>query len=234
MNSKPLRFLTVLLLALALITVAAGIERYGSADNLQRRIAAEFVALRPHPQFVPTPLSTRPPWPTCAWYGTTPGFAADRHVHARYLEARALVARAKRRRHAVARHDAFCERDAAAESPCAPGGPHDHAITNPPHFPSADGQPDTAADPIPTRPFTGTRLTGLTHIWQSWNNCGPATLAMALNYFGKKVGQQEIGAQLRPDPDDKNVGLEEMAAYAQSQGLSAISERTAMPSGSGA
>ena len=45
---------------------------------------------------------------------------------------------------------------------------------------------------------------------------------MALNYFGKKVGQQEIGAYLRPDRDDKNVGLEEMAAYAQSQGLSAI------------
>ena len=44
---------------------------------------------------------------------------------------------------------------------------------------------------------------------------------MVLSYFGKKVGQKEIGAYLRPDPDDKNVNLEEMAAYAQSQGLSA-------------
>ena len=44
---------------------------------------------------------------------------------------------------------------------------------------------------------------------------------MALSYFGKKVGQQEIGAYLRPDPDDKNVNLEEMAAYARSHGLSA-------------
>ena len=44
---------------------------------------------------------------------------------------------------------------------------------------------------------------------------------MTLSYFGKKVGQQEVGAYLRPDRDDKNVGLEEMAAYARSQGLSA-------------
>ena len=42
-----------------------------------------------------------------------------------------------------------------------------------------------------------------------------------LSYFGKKVGQKEIGTYLRPDPDDKNVNLEEMAAYAQRQGLSA-------------
>ena len=65
------------------------------------------------------------------------------------------------------------------------------------------------------------RLPGVTHIWQTWNNCGPATLAMYLSHFGQQVKQDEVGAQLRPDPDDKNVSLEEMAAYARSRGLSA-------------
>jgi tetratricopeptide (TPR) repeat protein len=64
-------------------------------------------------------------------------------------------------------------------------------------------------------------LPGITHIWQTWNNCGPATLAMYLSHFGQPVKQDTVGAQLRPDPDDKNVSLEEMAAYARSRGLSA-------------
>ena len=53
-------------------------------------------------------------------------------------------------RHAGARHDAFCDRDAAAESPCAPGRPNSHAIADPPHFPAADGQSDAAADSHPS------------------------------------------------------------------------------------
>ena len=223
MNNKPLRFLAALLLALALITVAAGVERYGSADNLQRRIAAEFVALRPHPQFVPTPLSTEAPLADLrlVWDDTEalPPIATsmpdiwrpESSSPVPNVSATPASAPPPLRRRS----------NATAESPCAPGRPHDHAIGDPAHPPPPTASPTPRPTPIPTRPFTGTRLTGLTHIWQTWNNCGPATLAMALNYFGKKVGQQEIGAYLRPDRDDKNVGLEEMAAYVQSQGLSA-------------
>jgi tetratricopeptide (TPR) repeat protein len=59
-------------------------------------------------------------------------------------------------------------------------------------------------------------------MWQTWNNCGPATLAMNLSYFGRRVPQADIAAALRPYEDDKNVSPEELAAYARSQGLHAL------------
>jgi tetratricopeptide (TPR) repeat protein len=71
-----------------------------------------------------------------------------------------------------------------------------------------------------TQPAAGlVELTGLRHEWQTWNNCGPATLAMNMSYFGSPLGQADIGAVLRQFPDDKNVSPVEMAAYAQSQGF---------------
>jgi hypothetical protein len=59
-------------------------------------------------------------------------------------------------------------------------------------------------------------------VWQTWNNCGPATLAMNLSYFGSRVTQADIAAALRPYEDDKNVSPEELAVVASSQGLHAL------------
>ncbi len=62
-------------------------------------------------------------------------------------------------------------------------------------------------------------------IYQTFNNCGPATLAMYLQYLGQDASQEEIGKRLRPyqnpqgDNDDKSVSLEELADYARSLGL---------------
>ncbi len=64
-------------------------------------------------------------------------------------------------------------------------------------------------------------LTGFRHMWQTWNNCGPATLAMNLSYFGSRLDQAEIGAILRRHEDDKNVGPTELVAFAESQGYRA-------------
>jgi len=58
-------------------------------------------------------------------------------------------------------------------------------------------------------------------MWQTWNNCGPATLAMNLSYFGSPLGQADMAAAMRPDPDDKNVSPHEMADFARSQGFMA-------------
>lgn len=33
------------------------------------------------------------------------------------------------------------------------------------------------------------RLDNITHIYQGWNNCGPATLTMALTYYGYRADQ---------------------------------------------
>ncbi len=64
-------------------------------------------------------------------------------------------------------------------------------------------------------------LDGITHAWQTWNNCGPATLSMLLSAYGSTLDQAIIGAALRGHEDDKNVGPDELAAYAQAQGFQA-------------
>ncbi len=64
-------------------------------------------------------------------------------------------------------------------------------------------------------------LYGVRHTFQTWNNCGPATLAMALSFYGWRGTQRDAAAVLKPDPEDKNVSPEEMAAFARSLGLGA-------------
>jgi len=80
------------------------------------------------------------------------------------------------------------------------------------------------ATPTPTYRATApsVQLTGLFHTWQTWNNCGPATLAMNLSYYGSPLSQADVGAALRHYEDDKNVGPEEMAVFARSQGFNAL------------
>lgn len=62
---------------------------------------------------------------------------------------------------------------------------------------------------------------------QTFNNCGPASLSMALSYYGIFKSQQEIGNILRPyqnpigDNDDKSVTLEELGVYAKIYGFTA-------------
>ncbi len=57
------------------------------------------------------------------------------------------------------------------------------------------------------------RLEGLRHEYQGWNNCGPATLATALSYFGWSGDQTQTAAWLKPDPEDKNVTAAQLAEY---------------------
>ena len=81
-------------------------------------------------------------------------------------------------------------------------------------------QPPTPA-PLPTSTAwplpSASRLDGIQHKFQTWNNCGPATLAMALTHFDINVSQDETAAILKPDPEDRNVTPEEMAGYVNEQ-----------------
>ena len=65
-------------------------------------------------------------------------------------------------------------------------------------------------------------LTGFRHIYQTWNNCGPATLSMNLSFYGWGGGQADAAKFLKPDPEDKNVSPHEMAAFARSLGFEAV------------
>lgn len=60
---------------------------------------------------------------------------------------------------------------------------------------------------------TSARLNGIRHVYQDWNNCGPANLTMALSYFGWSFGQQRAASFLKPTIEDKNVSPAEMVAF---------------------
>ncbi len=98
-------------------------------------------------------------------------------------------------------------------------------LTPPPPPPATETQlptvtPTLTALPTPTpapvyqaaQPYV--ELTGFTNVWQTWNNCGPATMSMNLSYYGSTAGQAEIAAIIKPNPDDKNVSPEELVMYA--------------------
>lgn len=52
---------------------------------------------------------------------------------------------------------------------------------------------------------------------QDWNNCGPATLSLALRYYGWPGDQHDISALLKPDRGDRNVNVEELVYYVRTR-----------------
>lgn len=99
--------------------------------------------------------------------------------------------------------------------------------------PTATPIPPATATALPTSipsvaltpPGDSLQLSGFTHQWQTWNNCGPATITMNMSYFGRSETQVEAAQFLKPNRDDKNVSPEELAAYARTSGLEAIVRR---------
>jgi tetratricopeptide (TPR) repeat protein len=65
-------------------------------------------------------------------------------------------------------------------------------------------------------------LSGFDHEYQLWNNCGPATLSMALSYYDWAGDQRDAAAFLKPDQEDKNVSPSEMATFVRQQGLEVV------------
>lgn len=52
---------------------------------------------------------------------------------------------------------------------------------------------------------------------QDVNNCGPATLALYLRYFGWEGGQYDISELIKPTSDDRNVNVEELIGYVRTR-----------------
>jgi len=63
------------------------------------------------------------------------------------------------------------------------------------------------------------------HIFQTFNNCAPAGLSIALSFYGIKASQEELAEALRPynnlsgKNDDKSTPPEELAEIAKEYGL---------------
>ncbi len=66
-------------------------------------------------------------------------------------------------------------------------------------------------------PPSAARLNGVRHVYQEWNNCGPANLTMALSYFGWGYGQNVAANWLKPNPEDKNVSPGQMVNFVNYQ-----------------
>jgi hypothetical protein len=84
-------------------------------------------------------------------------------------------------------------------------------------FPTATSTPTPLPTLTPTPIPDSLVLTGIRHEYQTFNNCGPATLSMALSYWGWQGSQTVTREYLRPSfaLDDKNVNPFEMAAFVE-------------------
>lgn len=77
-------------------------------------------------------------------------------------------------------------------------------------------QTDATAQNVPARPTTQI-LGGIRWEQQTWNNCGPANITMALSYYGWTRNQDFAESILRPETEDKNVRPDEMIAFVNEQ-----------------
>ena len=101
---------------------------------------------------------------------------------------------------------------AAAPLPVTPTA----TLPGPTDTPTPQPTPTLVPTPIPGE----VTLKGVIHEYQQLNNCGPATLAMALSYWGWQGDQRDTRRFLRPnfkEVDDKNVNASEMASFVETQ-----------------
>ena len=79
------------------------------------------------------------------------------------------------------------------------------------------------------RPGESALLSAPRQVYQTFNNCGPATLSMALSWYGISVSQEELAQMMRPyqveggDNDDKTIFTQEFADWAEAYGLKSVS-----------
>lgn len=96
-----------------------------------------------------------------------------------------------------------------------------HVMIMPTAIPSRTARPtvEITATPAPTAtPIpAGVQLPAPAWEKQDWNNCGPATLAITLHYYGWEGDQYSISSMLKPDRGDKNVNVEELIYYVRTQ-----------------
>ncbi|MBN1430370.1 MAG: C39 family peptidase [Anaerolineae bacterium] len=81
--------------------------------------------------------------------------------------------------------------------------------------------PQPTASPTPSIP-SEYLLTGFTYAPQGWNNCGPATLTMALSYWGIQSTQDQAANFLKGNREDVNVSPSEIPDYVASHGYQTL------------
>ncbi|MEM7800189.1 MAG: C39 family peptidase, partial [Chloroflexota bacterium] len=110
-----------------------------------------------------------------------------------------------------------------------PAGEDPSAVTSADSEPAASPTPPPTSTPLPTPTITPTpsptplpfspsaRIEGIQHHFQGWNNCGPATISMALSYYDLFLTQDVPANWLKPNPEDRNVSPHELVAFVESE-----------------
>src|SRR5664279_5223308 len=88
--------------------------------------------------------------------------------------------------------------------------------------PEATPIAEVAAYVPPTSLPPSARLTGLTEVYQLFNRCAAGALTIQLSYFGWKGTYFDTIHALNPNSEDVAVRMDEMAAFAEKQGLKAV------------
>jgi tetratricopeptide (TPR) repeat protein len=110
---------------------------------------------------------------------------------------------------------------ASSLSPAASGATPVGAATLAAATAAPSATPASTATPAPTRTPIPTQfsIAGITHVYQKFNNCGPASLTEELTYWGWKGTQEDAAKVLKPNQDDKNVSPRELYEYLLTQGF---------------
>lgn len=190
------------LLTLALIGIVGvvalfgyGVYRYGSVAALTSRVQSELASLTPNepvvvPTFVPEVEVN------------AADFAAELDLAPATILPTPVVVRGT---------------DTPMPLPTVESEPTLAATQAATETPTPTLEPTATPVPIYTPALSFVNLTGYQHNWQTWNNCGPATIATYLSYLNKRVTQEETASQLKPNEKDKNVRVEEIVSYVESR-----------------
>jgi tetratricopeptide (TPR) repeat protein len=106
-----------------------------------------------------------------------------------------------------------------ASSAVPTGGvpPSASPVVGPPLYLTATPEPTLEPTPIPSPTLipvpSSFHDTSFKLVPQDWNNCGPANLTQALQYYGWKGDQHEASAYLKPNREDKNVSPWQMVTF---------------------
>ncbi|MFW5771826.1 MAG: C39 family peptidase [Phototrophicaceae bacterium] len=110
------------------------------------------------------------------------------------------------------------------------GGGAETAVADAPAEPTpAPAQPEVASarvdrvDPDDSTAFfqsertwrTSAVNTGFSWERQNWNNCGPASITIAMSYFGWQQDQTYARERIRPEREDKNTSPHEMVEFVE-------------------
>ncbi|MGH2350969.1 MAG: C39 family peptidase [Chloroflexota bacterium] len=114
---------------------------------------------------------------------------------------------------------AIAARPAPSSETAATAQPVEAAPSAPP-VAAAPAVPAPANIALPPPP-AAFRMEHFRHQYQTWNNCGPATITMATSHFGRTETQAQAAPYLKPSTNDKNVSPDELVAYVRSVGLHA-------------